>query len=163
IAGPWPDLILTSGRRPSMAALWIKDRSAGRTKLVIIGRPHRMLQRFDLIVTSALFHLPDLPNILKLGLPLMRVDATRIASEVDAWKDRFADLKRPLTAVLVGGPEDPFRFDESTAKLLLERVADLPGGNGTLAIVTSRRTPPNIVAALSDNLPPNARLYPWTT
>src|SRR4030095_11663972 len=26
-----------------------------------------------------------------------------------------------------------------------------------------RRTPPNIVAALSANLPPNARLYPWTT
>ncbi|MGH6904609.1 MAG: ELM1/GtrOC1 family putative glycosyltransferase, partial [Geminicoccaceae bacterium] len=31
---PWPDLVLTIGRRPSMAALWLKARSAGRTRIV---------------------------------------------------------------------------------------------------------------------------------
>ncbi len=162
IAPPWPDLILTIGRRPSMAALWIRKHSGGRTKLVIVGRPHRMLEQFDLIITSALFHLPDHPNILKLGLPLMRYDAERIATAADEWKARFADLKRPLTAVLIGGPEDPFRFDAVTARRLLERAANLPGETGTLVIVTSRRTPPDIVEALSSNLPLNGHMYPWT-
>ena len=27
---PWPDLILTVGRRPSMAALWVKAQAQGR-------------------------------------------------------------------------------------------------------------------------------------
>lgn len=163
MAPPWPDLILTIGRRPSMAALWIRKQSGGRTKLVIVGRPHRMLRQFDLVITSALFHLPDQSNVLKLGLPLMRHSARRIAAATDAWKEHFAGFKRPLTAILVGGPEDPFRFDPVTARRLLEQAGQLPGAAGTLVVVTSRRTPPNIVAALSDHLPPNACLYPWTS
>lgn len=163
IEPPWPDLILTIGRRPAMAALWIRKQSGSRTKLVIVGRPHRQLQQFDLIITSALFHLPDHPNVLKLDLPLMRYSAARITAAVDEWKERLHDLKRPLTAVLVGGPEDPFRFDARTARHLLDQASNLPGGNGSLVIVASRRTPQDIVKALSANLPPNARLYRWTS
>ena len=163
IGPPWPDLILTIGRRPAMAALWIRKQSGGRTKVVIVGRPHRMLEQFDLIVTSSLFHLPDQPNVLNIGLPLMRYSATRIAAAVDEWQDRFLDVKRPLTAVFVGGPEDPFRFDARAARQLLDQASNAPGGKGTLVIATSRRTPPSVVEALSANLPPDARLYTWTS
>jgi mitochondrial fission protein ELM1 len=31
---PWPDLIVTIGRRPSMAALWVQDQSGGRSRIV---------------------------------------------------------------------------------------------------------------------------------
>src|SRR5262249_19565862 len=31
---PWPDLILTIGRRPSMAALWVKVQSEGHSRVV---------------------------------------------------------------------------------------------------------------------------------
>jgi hypothetical protein len=162
IVPPWPDLILTIGRRPAIAALWIRKQSGGRAKLVIVGRPHRQLRQFDLIITSALFHLPDHPNVLKLDLPLMRYSAARIAAAVDDWREQLHDLKRPLTAVFVGGPEDPFRFDTRTARRLLDQAGNLPGGNGTLVIATSRRTPQHIAKSLSANLPPNARLYRWT-
>jgi hypothetical protein len=159
---PWPDLVLTIGRRPSMAALWIRKQSDGRTKLAIVGRPHRMLQKFDLIITSALFDLPDDPNVLKLGLPLMRHSPMRIASAVEQWKAHLDDLERPLTAVLVGGPEDPFRFDDGTAVDLLRRASSLNGNHGTIAVVTSRRTPRTIAKVLAANLPANGRFYPWT-
>ncbi|HKP26005.1 MAG TPA: ELM1/GtrOC1 family putative glycosyltransferase [Dongiaceae bacterium] len=163
IAPPWPDLVLTVGRRPSMAALWVQQQSGGRTKLVIVGRPHRMLHRFDLIITSTLFHLPDHSNVLKLSLPLMRYNAGQIATAAEEWKEHFADLKRPLTAVLIGGPENPFRFGTGATKRLLEQACNLPGENGSLVIVTSRRTPPKIVEALSTSLPPYARLCRWTS
>jgi hypothetical protein len=163
IGPPWPDLILTIGRRPAIAALWIRKQSGRRTKLVIVGRPHRLLHEFDLIITSALFHLPDQPNVLKLDLPLMRYDAARIAVAVDEWKEWLHDLKRPLTAFFVGGPDDPFRFDARTARHLLDQASNLPGGNGTLVIATSRRTPRHVAEALSANLPANARLYTWTS
>ena len=39
LEGPWPDLIITVGRRPSMVALWVKQQSGGKTKIVLIGKP----------------------------------------------------------------------------------------------------------------------------
>src|SRR5580765_1962676 len=39
LSPPWPDLLLTVGRRPSMVALWIKAQSGGTVKIVIVGRP----------------------------------------------------------------------------------------------------------------------------
>jgi hypothetical protein len=28
---PWPDLVVTIGRRPSMVALWVRERAGGRS------------------------------------------------------------------------------------------------------------------------------------
>ncbi len=39
---PWPDLILTSGRRPANVAMWIREQSGGRTKIIFIGKPSSM-------------------------------------------------------------------------------------------------------------------------
>src|SRR5690349_7901240 len=39
LAPPWPDLVLTIGRRMAMVALWIKKQSGDRIKLALIGTP----------------------------------------------------------------------------------------------------------------------------
>ena len=67
---PWPDLILTVGRRPSMAALWVKEQARGRAALVVVGRPKRWLDRFDLVIAPPQFQLPRRANVLRLDLPL---------------------------------------------------------------------------------------------
>jgi mitochondrial fission protein ELM1 len=36
---PWPELVITIGRRLSMVALWIKAQSGGRTKVALLGPP----------------------------------------------------------------------------------------------------------------------------
>ncbi len=159
---PWPDLIITIGRRPSMAALWIHGQSGGHTKLVLIGRPKRWLDRFDLVITPTQYLLPDLPNILHLNLPLMRSDETAIAHAAKSWNSRFDALPRPVIALLIGGPTQPFIFDEEVAKRLIstaERVADEAGG--TLYITTSRRTPATVIGALKEVVPKHAILYEW--
>jgi uncharacterized protein len=46
---PWPDLVITVGRRHAMAALWIKQQHP-RTKIVLLGRPRRWIERFDLVI-----------------------------------------------------------------------------------------------------------------
>jgi uncharacterized protein len=159
---PWPDLILTVGRRPSMAALWVKAQAQGRARLVVVGRPKRWLERFDLVIAPPQFQLPDRPNVLLLDLPLMRVDQAAVAAAADAWRARFADLPRPLVALLVGGPTKPYVFDDEVARRLIEqcrRIAEAEGG--TLFVTTSRRTPPAVVEALAAALPAGARLYRW--
>ena len=159
---PWPDLIITIGRRPSMAALWIQEQSGGHTKLVLIGRPKRWLDRFDLVITPTQYLLPDLPNILHLKLPLMRTDEAAIANAAKSWKSRFDALPRPMIALLVGGPTQPFIFDEEVAKRLIStagRVAE--EADGTLYITTSRRTPATVIGALNEGIPKHAILYEW--
>ena len=71
---PWPELILTIGRRPSMAALWVRDQSGGRTKVVLIGRPKRNIDDFALIIATPQYRLPARGNVVHLDLPLMRAD-----------------------------------------------------------------------------------------
>ncbi len=158
---PWPDLILTVGRRPSMAALWARRQSGGRARLVLIGRPKRHAEEFDLIISTPQYLIPDRDNVVRLGLPLMRADPVAIRDEAARWKDRLCALPRPLTAVLVGGPTKPFQLNAQIARDFVARVAETLGQEGTLFFSTSRRTPPEVVDALESLLPENAELFRW--
>jgi mitochondrial fission protein ELM1 len=159
---PWPDIVLTIGRRPSMAALWVQDRSGGRTRVVLIGRPKRWIERFALVVVPGQFQVPERGNVAHLALPLMRVDRAKVAAAAEAWRQRLEDLPRPLTAVLVGGETKPYRFDAGVAATLLERLRELrQRDDGTLYLTTSRRTRPDVVDALARGLPEGALLYRW--
>ncbi|MCU0895523.1 MAG: mitochondrial fission ELM1 family protein [Rhodospirillales bacterium] len=158
---PWPELILTIGRRPSMAALWVREQSGGRTKVVLIGRPKRNIDDFALIIATPQYRLPARGNVVHLDLPLMRADPERIGKEVEAWRDRLAGLPRPLTAVLVGGPTKPFIFDAAVTRSLIELTLRSTEGHGTLYATTSRRTPDAVVGALKVHLPASAGLFAW--
>lgn len=158
---PWPDLILTIGRRPAMAALWIQQQAAGQSRIVLLGRPKRWIERFSLIIVPAQYRLPVSDTVLRLNLPLMRGNTDAIAQAAAAWRARLSDLPRPLTAVLVGGQTKPFRFDAEAARELLAATGSVAAA-GTLYITTSRRTPPDVVDSLRQALPANGRLYCWS-
>lgn len=158
LEAPWPDLVLTIGRRLSMVALWIREQSQGRTRIALIGQPRRLADRFDLILASAQYPGPPRPNVLRLGLPLMRVDPDAVAAAARTWEPRLAGLRRPLTAVLVGGPTKPLRLDASVARELASRAVAVADG-GTLYVTTSRRTPPEVADALAASLPAGSPVY----
>jgi uncharacterized protein len=162
LAPPWPDLVITIGRRPSMVALWIAEQSGGRTRLVLLGKPSGMMERFDLVIAGAEAQLAPLPNVLAITLPLMRVDAARIAAAVELWRPRFAALPRPLVAFLIGGPTGPFRYDGAVVERLLAEAIKVVRQGGTPYLTTSRRTPAAVVAALRAGLPAGAALFEWT-
>lgn len=159
---PWPDLAITVGRRPSMAALWIREQSGGRTRLVLLGRPKRWLERFDLVIAPVQYRLPDRPNVLHLDLPLMRSQEAAIAGAAALWRPRLEALPRPLIALLVGGPTKPFVFDAAIAGQLIDSAGrSAAESGGTLYITTSRRTPAAVADALQAGLPPGGYLYRW--
>ena len=161
---PWPDLVITIGRRMSMVALWIQQQSGGATRLVLVGRPRRYMEHFALIVTSAQYRMPERPNILHLRYPLMRQDETAIAGAARAWSAEFAALNRPISAVMLGGPTKSLRFDGPTALALADGLAAMAARDGgTIIATTSRRTPSAVAEALAAALPPSARLYPWVS
>jgi mitochondrial fission protein ELM1 len=158
---PWPDLVLTIGRRPSMAALWVGEQAGGRTRLVLVGKPSGMAERFDLVITSAENQMPPLANLLPISLPLMRVDTVAIQAAADAWAPRLDTLPRPLIGFLIGGPTGPFVYDRSAVRRVLELAGGVAAMGGTPYLTTSRRTPGAVVAALAEHLPAGARLFRW--
>ena len=94
LAPPWPDLIVTVGRRPSAAALWVQDQSGGRSRIVLLGRPKRWAERFALIIAPRQFKIPPRDNLVQLDLPLLRADPAAVAAAGEAWRER---LVRPGT------------------------------------------------------------------
>lgn len=156
---PWPDLILTIGRRMAMVALWIKTQSP-RTRLALIGPPNREAHKFDLIVVPFHYRAAERPNICHIGLPLLGIDPKRLAAESERWREKFASLPRPLTVLLCGGNIGTQSFDPETAHTILEQIAAM-GDGGSLHVVTSRRTPPETIAAIASALPNGAVLHRW--
>ena len=162
LEGPWPDLIITVGRRLSMVALWIQQQSGGRTRLVLIGKPSGLAKSFSLFITSAEVQMPPAQNLLKISMPLLRVDESRVRAAAEKWRDRLADLPRPLIGILVGGPTNPFVFNRKVENALVRTAVDVvEKEGGTPYITTSPRTPERTIRVLREKLPPEARFFQW--
>lgn len=146
LEGPWPDLVVTAGRRLASVALWIKRASGGRTRIVVIGKPRGRVEDFDLIVAAGHYVLPDRPNVARHAYPLMEVDLAGLAETKKAWVGRLTLAPRPLTAVLVGGPTGGLRFGVDEARELHRHARRFAEEHrGSLYFVTSRRTPAAVV------------------
>ena len=160
---PWPEAVLTVGRRPSMAALWLRAQSAGRTRVILVGRPKGRIADFDLVISTPQYGVPPGDNVLQLAMPLMRVGEEVLERARARWSDALDALPRPLTAVLIGGTTGPYRFDAAAAGNLLAAVEEAIGADGGSAYYcTSRRTPTAFAAAMQAGKRETDPLYRWT-
>jgi len=145
-----------------MVALWIRQQSGNRTKIVLVGKPSGHMLDFSLVIASAENQMPPMDNFLPTTLPLMRIGAADVAAEGQAWRERFAGLDRPLIAMLIGGETNPFIMNRKVARDLVATarwvVEEL---GGTPYVTTSRRTTPEVVEVLREGLPPQAVFYEW--
>ena len=100
---PWPDLIVSSGRRSALIARTARRRAGGKPLLVHVQDPRAGARDFDLVVAMA-HDAVEGPNVLKVATTLHDVTPERLAAAADAWRERLAHLPRPLIGVVVGGP-----------------------------------------------------------
>ena len=162
LAPPWPELVISAGRRNEPLVRWIQCQVGDRRriKLVHVGRPWARHECFDLIITTPQYRLPRKPNILHNEAPLHRVTPERLAEAAARWRPRLERLPPPRVAVLMGGDAGPYRFDRENGALLgywANRLAD--GLGGSLLVTSSARTPPKAVAALEEQLRVPAFVY----
>ncbi len=158
---PWPDLIITVGRSPANVALWVKQQSGGHSRIILVGKPSGYMERCDLIITSAETLPAPYPNVLRINMPLMRIDQAAINQGAADWRDRLAKLPRPLVGIMVGGPTNPFVFNQSVTDELVKEADRIIADGGTPYFTTSRRTPTNITDQLKQRLTCRAVLYDW--
>jgi mitochondrial fission protein ELM1 len=162
LAPPWPDLVIAAGRRSAPVARWIRKQSAGRTRLVHIGRPWAPLACFDLVVTTPQYGLPERANVLHNTLPIVRADAARLAEARARWQPRLAALPRPLVALLAGGDSPPYVLDARTAaRLGREASATARALGGTLVVTCGPRVRAPAAEALAASVAGAGHVHRW--
>lgn len=165
LAAPWPDLIITAGRRNEPLARWIQGQAAPakHTRIVHCGRPWMSLDRVDLVVTTPQYRLPKRPNVLHNQTPLHRVNETRLREGAEQWQDRLTHLPQPYVAVVIGGNSGPYSFDLRAAERLAKQASALANKlGGSLLVTTSARTAPASAEAFRQHVTAPAYVYQWS-
>jgi mitochondrial fission protein ELM1 len=151
IQPPLPDIIVGCGgvaaavgaalRRPGLAVVQVQN-------------PRIDPRRFDLIVANRHDELTG-PNVVVTRTALHRATPERLGDAAEEWRERMADLPRPLVAVLVGGSNGRFRLDAPVAAALGTQLAEMIRRDGVgVALTPSRRTDPAAVRVLTEMLEP---------
>jgi len=103
---PWPDLAIASGRRGADAARSLRARTAGRTRVVVLGEDAgARAEDFDLAATpvSAGFY-PHPRRFDTLGPLVAPADPDRRAAATVDWRKRFEAAGAPRVVLLAVGP-----------------------------------------------------------
>ncbi len=162
LTAPWPELIITAGRRNEPIARWIKKQAGEKTRLVHIGRPWAKLIYFDLIVTTPQYRLPPHSNVIYNALALHQATSHRLTEAATLWQPRLAHLPRPYIALMIGGHSGPYRFNEQKAAHLGRQANAMAlKQNGALLITTSARTPSEAAEALLAEIKCPAYIFKW--
>jgi mitochondrial fission protein ELM1 len=139
-----PGLAIGCGRQGALATRLLRERGS---KAVQILDPRIDTHHWDLVIAPEHDGLSG-DNVITLLGSLNPVDTLWLAQARAAFAS-FADLPRPRTAVLLGGPSAHARFDIATFEALARQLdAALASDGGSLMATTSRRTPMDVVAAL---------------
>lgn len=166
LAPPWPELIISCGRRGGSVAVALKKASGGRIFTVHIQNPLVPPRLFDLVVPPRHDRLSG-PNVLPTRGALHRLTPEKLAAAGAAFAPRFAALPRPLVAVLVGGSSGAYRLTPERCATLGAHLAALARDHGYgLVLTTSRRTGEDNRAALTAALAgavDQGRAWIWDT
>jgi hypothetical protein len=147
LAPPWPDVLVSCGRRASLAAMAIRRRARAPMALIHI-QPPSAPTAFDLVVAMPHDHLQG-RNVITVDTALHSLRASALTAAAAGSDARFAALPRPWTAVLLGGSTAHAPFSLEHAQRLADGLDALRARTGgSLLITASRRTPDNVIAAI---------------
>jgi len=159
---PWPDLIISCGRRAAGLALAVGKASQGKTFTVHVQDPRWRASAFDLVVAMGHDRIDEGPNILKATTALHDITPSALADAANAWRDRFARLGRPLIGVVLGGDLKGRAFTGADGERLLAGLRRIRNSTGAgVAITPSRRTPISVREMVERAFRDDGRAYLW--
>ncbi len=152
ITPPWPDILITSGRKSIAAARYIKKVHPSAFS-VHIQDPKISPSYFDLIAVPHHDGLRGDNVIVTDGAPnkLTRDALAQAKSDFD-----FTQLPSPRIAVLIGGNSKAYRMDREAALRLADELSRI---DGSLLITCSRRTGAENEQILRDKLDDGSNFF----
>lgn len=160
LSTPWPDIVVATGRRTAPVNLAIKAASGGRSLAIQLGRPRMALERFDLVLTTAQYGLPQDDNVVMLDFPFA------VAKQVpDATLARFravwSHLPRPWIVGVIGAAKFPLAFGAAEIDGFARAVDGLAKRHkGSVILMDSPRSVPGAIAAVAQRI--SAPHWHWT-
>ncbi len=135
LKGPWPDLVLASGRKSIAASRFIKKASKGKTFTVQIQDPRVSPTHFDLVAVPAHDPLRG-DNVI-----VTKASPNKVTKELLVHaKQQFShlgELKEPRVAVLIGGSSKAYNMTKEITERLVQNLSKI---EASLMITCSRRT-----------------------
>jgi len=164
---PWPDVVISAGRRTAPAVRWIKRNAGKPVMLAHLMNPGRSgADEFDLIAVprhDCVIPNGDAANVMRTTGAAHRLTPARLSSAADSWASRVSGIPRPFIAVIVGGATHRKPFAPALAADLGRRVHRMAAEvGGSVLIATSRRTGPEEEQALLAVIPEPRRAFLWS-
>jgi len=146
---PWPDILITCGRRHAGASIALKRQSSRTCFTIHIQDPRISPTLFDVLIVPK--HDPTRGNnVITTTCSLTGVNDDLMASEAKHFAQQVVELPRPLVAVNLGGDTRQHRVNKGEAAALVNKLEALADTTRCgLLVTTSRRSGPALIAALA--------------
>lgn len=146
---PPPDLTISTGHRSVALVQALRHRSSGRTRSIHVGFPRVSPAKFDLVIATAQYPIPDQANVLAIPYALTRAATGMAGPQTKA----LAGLPAPRRLLIVGGPTLFWRIDQPALLRVLDEMLDQASAEGgSVLVTTSPRTPLALRQALAGKL-----------
>ena len=157
IAPPWPRVVLGIGNRSVPASLAIRRLSGGKARLVRLGNPRVSPSKFDLVITTPQYPVPDAPNVVRLVAGIGTAPPLDPTREESDW---LAKLPRPHRLLLIGG--ETFMWSLWPAKVAHAAAVLRNKGDGSVIAVSSARTRGEVCDAVAAALRGSEHALVWS-
>ena len=159
IKGPWPDVVLSAGRRSFPVARFIRKKSGGKTQIVQLMNPGSAgFKEASLIVLPAHDeYRGEAKNVMVVVGSPHRISKVALADAHEKWEKKLGEYPHKRISLIVGGATKNKPFTEEMASQLVWGVKAL--NPGSVLVTTSRRTPEEVVAYLEKELPKPLYFY----
>lgn len=159
LKAPWPDVLITSGRRCVAFALWIKHKSHGHTKIVHLQSPRVSLKHFDLVMPME-HDKESGDNIYPTFAALHHITLDKLSRAAYEFHDQVMSYPPARIVMLIGGATNKYKFTPARQQQLIGDINNFAKSyEGSLFISTSRRTGQEAAAAIEQAVA--SRKYSW--
>jgi len=159
---PWPDIMVSCGRRSARWALTAKRKSGGAIFAAHVQDPRRDADAFDFVVAMDHDAIAPSARVLKVATALHDLTPAKLEAAAAAWTQRLTPLGHPLTGVAIGGSLRGREFTTTDGARLIEGLKRVKEGTGgALAITPSRRTPAAVLGQLNEAFGGDPRVFLW--
>lgn len=157
---PWPDLLITSGRKAIAAARYVKKQSAGKTFTLHLQDPRVSPDQFDLVAVP--YHDPTRGgNVIVTSTAPNKINGEKLAAAKKEFP-QFGQLNSPRVAVMIGGKSKAYEMSRQTVENLIGQLKTLQSDKNTsLMITASRRTGEENMVLLKEAFPNDGQTYFW--
>lgn len=160
IAPPWPDLLISCGRRSTAAAIAIRRASHRRTLTVHLQNPRTPTDRFDLVIAHPHDGISG-TNVILTETTIHRVTPEKLKAAATQFSMRYAGLAPPRLAVLLGGRTRRGGFSSDDITRFIAILAAFRAQGHTIMITPSRRTESALREALAVRFAHDPRVALW--